>query len=153
MAMGISNFIIKPFGLEQIRTLYRYVEENNASLINDSLHWDHSLWSIAHVAYVCMFICTYLCYILCVESILSIESFCFSLFVCCSPVSSFTVYSQSESLPLVKWRGSVCWTGVSQLFLSQDHCVWYIAASVEEKPLVLSLYSSTKWLAVTASDN
>lgn len=50
---GRQHFIMRPFGLEQIRVLYRYEEETNYALINTSLYGDHSLWSMM----VCVCIC------------------------------------------------------------------------------------------------
>ena len=50
---GTQHFIMEPFGLEQIRILYKYVEETNSSLINASLYSNDTFQSVMVCVYGC----------------------------------------------------------------------------------------------------
>lgn len=74
---GSQQYSMIPCGLEQIKTLYSYVEEANALLINTSLYRYHMLWCVEAGTClnlcVCVYVCAvcacfhvrYVCYVLC----------------------------------------------------------------------------------------
>lgn len=108
-----QHFIIKPFGWEQIRTLYRYAEETNSSLISTSLYQDHSLRSMTAWEHAWTYICI-------MSHMLSLSPFFGRLDELFTNTTLQGLFSVGPSGPI----GRIC--ALSQLFPSQKHCVFGI---------------------------